>query len=91
MYSDVDPTSDVDRDGKPDLAELAAGHDPNNPATDAPLCGAGAPSGPVYGCARVSPQAPVDDVALALVTAAGIALFALRALRRAESSRAPKI
>ena len=33
---DMDPTSDVDRDGKPDLAELADGQDPNDPATDAP-------------------------------------------------------
>lgn len=88
---DMDPTSDVDRDGKPDLAELAVGQDPNNPAPDAPLCGAGAESGPLYGCARVAPQAPVDDVALAVVTAAGIALVGMSALRRPRGSRPPKI
>jgi hypothetical protein len=86
---DMDPTSDVDRDGKPDLAELAVGQDPNDPATDAPLCGEAAESGPLYGCARVAPQAPFDDVALAV--GAGITLLGMSALRRPKGSRAPKI
>lgn len=68
------PKVDSDEDGVDDLAELAAGRDPN-------LTGAGDLCGPEYGCgARVEPNGPVNSGPLAL--ALGLALVLAARLRR---------
>ncbi len=58
---------DTDGDGQTDLDALAAGADPNGGAD---LCGAGALTGPTYGClqAAPSPTAPVLALGALLLT-----------------------
>ena len=78
---------DTDGDGVPDVIELSLGDDPNTagtPAAPGPQwCSAGqggGSSGPMYGCFRVAPPAPVDNVGV--VAGAVVALVGLSALRR---------
>jgi len=73
---------DTDHDTVPDDVELGMGHDPNNPAMDALICGSGAP---MYGCGRVARQGPVDHVGA--VAAASVALIGLSAMRRRAASK----
>jgi hypothetical protein len=59
---------DTDGDGVTDLDALAAGADPNGGAD---LCGAGAPTGPTYGCVQAAPGPTVPLLAaLAVLLAA---------------------
>jgi hypothetical protein len=75
---------DVNGNGVPDIEELEAGIYPDS---GEPICGAGAASGPTYGCgARIEPRGRLDAGPLALL---GLALAGLRRLRRADSERRP--
>lgn len=66
--------SDVDGDGVPDITELKAGDDPNDPTAGARLCGSSAPE---YGCLRVAPRGSVDSTG----ALAGIAVLLVGASR----------
>jgi len=80
------PAQDTDHDMVPDVMELAVGSDPNNADPNAPLiCGAGAATGPEYGCVRVARQGPIDHVGA--VAAAFVALIGLSAIRRRTASK----
>jgi hypothetical protein len=71
---------DSDDDGMNDIAELAAGRDPN-------VTGAGELCGPTYGCgARIEPSGRLDWPALALALGV-IALLSTHARRTARSRR----
>lgn len=70
---------DSDGDGMDDIAELAAGRDPN-------VAGAGDLCGPEYGCgARVEPSGALDGHAL--VVALGVALALGARIRRRNAPR----
>lgn len=73
----MDPTPDLDGDGKPDLEELKAGTDPSSPDPDASLCG------PDYGCgAHVAKTPPRDATPLAFAGVAALLMaFGLRRRR----------
>lgn len=71
---------DSDGDGMDDIAELAAGRDPN-------VSGAGDLCGPEYGCgARVEPSGALDGHALVLALGVALVLGA-RIRRRAAAAR----
>lgn len=69
---------DTDGDGQTDLDALAAGADPNGGAD---LCGAGALTGPTYGCLQAAPSPTAPVLAL------GSLLLALTRRRRPLSAR----
>ncbi len=79
--------SDADGDGMSDYLELSMGENPSDPKNLAPLCPANATKPLVYGCARVSPQGHVDDVAAA--ASALVVLLGIAALRRRPARTTP--
>jgi hypothetical protein len=84
LAADKAANSDIDHDGVGDVDELTAGTDPN--AVGGVLCGAGAVTGPEYGCggSRIAKGHSVDGVAT-LFAALGLvagAAFLRRRFRR---------
>jgi hypothetical protein len=73
---------DSDGDGMDDIAELAAGRDPN-------IAGAGELCGPTYGCgARIEPSGRIDWQAVLLALGV-VGLLVTRFRKNALSSRRP--
>lgn len=77
LKADEDAGWDTDGDTIPDITELRAGEDPNDPTPGAKPCGSGAPE---YGCVRVAPHGSVDS--LGAVAGSAVLIVGASRLRR---------